>query len=150
MRSLVTGGLILISAMCAPIAEGAKIYQLVNARVYHKDGTVSEYGGNSMLSIPRKKDALQPVEKAYTKEQKKTDEIAPTTVDSVVAWLPTVPDKRYTFVYLPKYGWSTVIDKAPQSNSYVYSDGGFRLRPDGGLWFYDTQKLIVERDGSYK
>ena len=66
MRNLVTGGLILISAMCAPIAEGAKIYQLVNARVYHKDGAVSEYGGDSMLSIPRKKDALQPVEKAYT------------------------------------------------------------------------------------
>ncbi|MDE5683911.1 MAG: hypothetical protein K2I39_06850 [Muribaculaceae bacterium] len=150
MRNLVTGGLILISAMCAPIAEGAKIYQLTNARVYHKDGTVREYGGDSMLSMPRKKDALQPVEKAYTKAQKKTDEIAPAKVDSVVVWLPTVPDKRYTFVYLPKYGWSTVIDKAPQSNSYVYSDGGFRLRPDGGLWFYDTQKLIVERDGTYK
>lgn len=150
MRNLVTGGLILISAMCAPIAEGAKIYQLTNARVYHKDGTVSEYGGDSMLSMPRKKDALQPVEKAYTKAQKKTDEIAPAKVDSVVVWLPTVPDKRYTFVYLPKYGWSTVMDKAPQSNSYVYSDGGFRIRPDGGLWFYDTQKLIVERNGTYK
>lgn len=149
-RKLATLGLLIVSALCTPTAEGAKIYQLTNARVYHKDGAVSEYGGDSMLSMPRKKDALQPVEKAYTKGQKKTDEIAPATVDSVVAWLPTHPDKRYTFVYLPKYGWSTVIDKAPQSNSYVYSDGGFRIRPDGGLWFYDTQKLIVEHDGKYK
>lgn len=146
-RKLATLGLLIVSALCTPTAEGAKIYQLTNARVYHKDGAVSEYGGDSMLSMPRKKDALQPVEKAYTKGQKKADEIAPATVDSVVAWLPTQPDKRYTFVYLPKYGWSTVIDKAPQSTAYVYSDGGFRIRPDGGLWFYDTQKLIVDRGG---
>lgn len=150
IKNLISWSLILISAIFAPTVEGAKIYQLIDARVYLKDGTVNEYSGDAMLSMPYKKDALQKVENPYTKKQKKNGEIASATVDSVVTWLPTHPEKHYTFVYLPKYGWSTILDKAPQSTSYLYSDGGYRIRPDGGLWFFDTQKLIVERDGAYK
>lgn len=146
-RKLATGGLLLASVLCAPIAEAAKIYQLADATVYLKDGTTNQYSGASKLSMPHKSDALQRVENAYTKKQKKAGEISSATVDSVVMWLPTRPDSRYTFVFVPKYGWCTLLAKTAQSNAYLYSEGGYRIRPDGGLWFFDTKKLIVERDG---
>ena len=146
-RKLATGWLLLASAMCAPIAEAAKIYQLADATVYLKDGTTDQYSGATKLSMPHKNDALQRVENAYTKKQKKVAEIPSANVDSVVMWLPTQPQTRYTFVFVPKYGWCTLLDKTAQSSTYLYSEGGYRIRPDGGLWFYDTQKLIVARDG---
>lgn len=146
-RKLVTGGLLLASALCAPIAEAAKIYQLVDATVYLKDGQTAQYNGETKLSMPNKNDALQRVENAYTKLQKKAGEIPSATVDSVVMWLPTRPDSRYTFVFVPKYGWCTLLAKTAQSTAYLYSEGGYRIRPDGGLWFFDTKKLIVDRDG---
>ncbi len=144
---LATLVLLLASVLCAPIAEAAKIYQLADAIVYLNDGTTDHYTGATKLSMPHKSDALQRVENAYTKKQKKAGEIASATVDSVVMWLPTRPDSRYTFVFVPKYGWCALLDKTVQSTAYLYSDGGYRIRPDGGLWFYNTQKLIVDRDG---
>ena len=146
-RKLATVWLLLASALCAPIAEAAKIYQLADAIVYLKDGTTDQYSGATKLSMPHKSDALQRVENAYTKKQKKAGEIPAATVDSVVMWLPTQPHARYTFVFVPKYGWGTLLDKRAQSSAYLYSEGGYRIRPDGGLWFFDTQKLIIARDG---
>lgn len=146
-RKLVTGGLLLALALAAPIAEASKIYQLVDATVYLKDGTTEQYDGLTKLSMPHKTDALQRVGNAYTKQQKKAGEIPSTTVDSVVMWLPTRPDNRYTFVFVPKYGWCTLLSKSEQSAAYFYSGGGYRIRPDGGLWFYDDRKLIVEHGG---
>lgn len=144
---LATVGLLLAMALCAPISEAAKIYQLADATVYLKDGTTDQYSGLTKLSMPHKTDALQRVENAYTKNQKKAGEIASATVDSVVMWLPTRPDSRYTFVFVPKYGWCAPLDKTAQSAAYFYSGGGYRIRPDGGLWFYDDRKLIVDHDG---
>jgi len=86
---LATVGLLLAMALCAPISEAAKIYQLADATVYLKDGTTDQYSGLTKLSMPHKTDALQRVENAYTKNQKKAGEIASATVDSVVMWLPT-------------------------------------------------------------
>lgn len=146
-RKLITGGLLLAIVLCAPIAEAAKIHQLVDATVYLKDGTTDQYSGATKLSMPYKSDAIQRVENAYTKKQKKAGEIPSATVDSVVMWLPTRPDSRYTFVFVPKYGWCTLLAKTAQSTAYFYSGGGYRIRPDGGLWFYNDRKLIVDRDG---
>lgn len=146
-RKLATGGLLLVSALCAPNAEAAKLYQLADATVYLKDGTTDQYSGATKLSMPHKSDALQKVENAYTKKQKKAGEIPSATVDSVVMWLPTQPDRRYTFVFVPKYGWCALLDKTAQATACLYSEGGYRIRPDGGLWFFNTQKLIVDRDG---
>lgn len=97
--------------------------------------------------MPHKTDALQRVENAYTKNQKNAGEIPCATVDSVVMWLPTRLDSRYTFVFVPKYGWCALLDKTAQSTAYFYSGGGYRIRPDGGLWFYDDRKLLVDHDG---
>ena len=97
---LATAGLLLALTLCAPIAEAAKIYQLADATVYLKDGTTDQYSGTTKLSMPHKTDALQRVENAYTKNQKKAGEIPCATVDSVVMWLPTRPDSRYTFVWM--------------------------------------------------
>lgn len=146
-RILATVGLLLALALCAPVAEAAKIYQLANATVYLKDGTTDRYSGLTKLSMPHKTDALQRVENAYTKNQKKAGEIPWASVDSVVMWLPTRPDCRYTFVFVPKYGWCALLDKTAQSAAYFYSGGGYRIRPDGGLWFYNDRKLIVDHDG---
>lgn len=146
-RKLATGGLLLVLALCAPNAEAAKLYQLADATVYLKDGTTDQYSGATKLSMPHKSDALQKVENAYTKKQKKAGEIPSATVDSVVMWLPTQPDRRYTFVFVPKYGWCALLDKTAQATACLYSEGGYRIRPDGGLWFFNTQKLIVDRDG---
>lgn len=60
---------------------------------------------------------------------------------------PTRLDSRYTFVFVPKYGWCALLDKTAQSTAYFYSGGGYRIRPDGGLWFYDDRKLLVDHDG---
>lgn len=146
-RKLAIVGLLLALALCAPIAEAAKIHQLVDATVYLKGGKTEQYKGATKLSMPHKTDALQRVENAYTKNQKKAGEIPSSAVDSVVMWLPTRPDSRYTFVFVPKYGWCTLLDKTAQSSAYFYSGGGYRIRPDGGLWYYDNRKLIVDRDG---
>lgn len=143
IRKLVTAGLLLTLALCCPIAEAAKIHQLADATVYLKDGSTDQYSGSTKLSMPHKSDALQRVENAYTKKQKKAGEILSAMVDSVVMWLPTRPDNRYTFVFVPKYGWCTLLDKTDQSTAYLCSEGGYRIRPDGGLWFFDTKKLIV-------
>lgn len=145
-RKLVTGGLLLASVLCAPIAEAAKSHQLVDATVYLKGGTTDQYKGATKLSMPYKSDALQRVENAYTKKQKKAGEIPSAAVDSVVMWLPTRPDSRYTFVFVPKYGWCTLLAKTAQSNAYLHSEGGYRIRPDGGLWFFNTRKLIVDHN----
>lgn len=146
-RKLATVGLLLALALCAPIAEAAKLHQLVDGTVYLKNGTSDQYSGLTKLSMPFKNDALQRVENAYTKNQKKAAEIPSATVDSVVMWLPTRPDSRYTFVFVPKYGWCELLDKTARSTAYFYSGGGYRIRPDGGLWFYDDRKLIVDHDG---
>lgn len=148
LRKFFTGGLLIASVLCAPVAEAAKIYQLADATVYLKDGTTEQYSGLTKLSMPHKTDALQRVENAYTKGQKKAGEIQSASVDSVVMWLPTRPDRRYTFVFIPKYGWCALLDKTAQSAAYFYSGGGYRIRPDGGLWFYDDRKLIVDHDGT--
>ena len=132
-RKLATVGLLLALALCAPIAEAAKLHQLVDATVYLKDGTTDQYSGLTKLSMPFKNDALQRVENAYTEQQKKSGEIPSATVDSVVMWLPTRPDNRYTFVFVPKFGWCELLDKTAQSVAYFYSGGGYRIRPDGGL-----------------
>ena len=131
-RKLAIVGLLLALALCAPIAEAAKIHQLVDATIYLKDGKTEQYKGAAKLSMPYKNDALQRVENAYTKNQKKAGEIPSSAVDSVVMWLPTRPDSRYTFVFVPKYGWCTLLDKTAQSAAYFYSGGGYRIRPDGG------------------
>lgn len=60
-----------MSALCAPNVEAAKLYQLADATVYLKDGTTDQYSGATKLSMPHKSDALQKVENAYTKKQKK-------------------------------------------------------------------------------
>lgn len=147
-KKLATGGLLLALVLSASIAEAAKIYQLTDATVYLKDGTTDQYSGATKLSMPYRSDALQRVENTYTKKQKKAGEIPLVTVDSVVMWLPTQPDKRHTFIFVPNYGWCSLLDKTRQSTAYLYSDGGYQIRPDGGLWFFNTQKLIVEdRDG---
>lgn len=139
--------LFLAAALCAPVAEAAKLHQLVDATVYLSDGSAEQYSGASKLSMPFKRDALIRVENAYTKQQKKAAEIPQATVDSVVMWLPSHKESRRTFVFVPKYGWCTRLGRTAQSTAYLYSDGGYRFRPDGGLWFYGTQKLIVDRDG---
>lgn len=139
--------LLLAAALYAPVAEAAKIHQLADATLYLSDGTTQEYSGATKLSMPFKRDALIRVENAYTKQQKKAAEIPQATVDSVVMWLPTRPDSRQTFVFVPKYGWCTLLGKTEHATAYLYSDGGYRFRPDGGLWFYGTQKLIVDREG---
>lgn len=146
-RQLSIVALLLAAALYAPVAEAAKIHQLADATLYLSDGTTQEYSGATKLSMPFKRDALIRVENAYTKQQKKVGDIPQATVDSVVMWLPTRPDSRQTFVFVPKYGWCTLLAKTAQAAAYLYSEGGYRFRPDGGLWFYNTQKLVVNRDG---
>ncbi len=138
---------VLLFALFASEASAAKIYQLVNATVYYSNGSTAEYADSLRMSMPRNKDKLQPVENAYTKKQKKGQEIDVVGIDSVVVNLPTSPMRRHCFVYLPEVGWSALLAKSSRSNAYMHASDGYRLRCDGGLWFYDTRKLIVEQDG---
>lgn len=145
-KKLVIRGLLLTLALFTQIEGSAKLHQLADATVYLKDGTIKQYDGTMKLSMPYTYDALQIVENAYTKKQKKAAKIPSATVDSVVTWLPTRPNNRHTFVYLPKYGWSKLLDRTAQSTAYMYAYDGYRISPAGGLWFYDTQKLILDRN----
>lgn len=70
-RKLAIVGLLLALALCAPIAEAAKIHQLVDATVYLKGGKTEQYKGATKLSMPHKTDALQRVETPIPKIRKR-------------------------------------------------------------------------------
>lgn len=128
-------------------AYAKKIYNGVCGSVYLNSGDSIIADGNQLIKIPVKNKKLEIIENAYTHNNKIEKRLDPGTVDSVILWPKTTPERPHTFMYIKGRGWCWQAERSPYLSVYCYSPKGYSISGNGGLWMKGKSKMLVIKNG---
>lgn len=136
----------LFASFC-PSTQAKKILTGVYGRVYLNSGDSIIADGDLRIKIPKKNEKLEIIRNAYSQNSEIESVIEPASIDSVVIWATTAPERPHTLQYVPDYGWSFVADHSPYVTIYCYATKGYKCAGNGGFWMSGKSKMLVLKDG---
>lgn len=116
-------------------------------RVYLNSGDTIMADNELRIGPPRKTKKLEIIENAYSRKAHIAKRIAPETIDSIVVWTSSAPERPHTFCFIPNYGWCFVAEKTSDIALYCFSPKGYSFAGNGGLWMRGNSKMLVDKDG---
>lgn len=137
----------ILSFTVADAAYARKIPTALCGKVYLRSGDSIVADGTTRIAPPVKNKKLEIIEQAYTRQSKVGDKIAPESVDSVVLWVPTAPERPHTLRYVDDYGWCWEVDGNPWLTVYCFTPKGYFFAGNGGVWTRGKGEMLVVKDG---
>lgn len=136
-----------MSGFLTPTVTAGKIHTGVCGNVYLSSGEIINADGEQRIKLPKKNQKLEIISNAYTKENNILRKIEPETIDSVVVWAISAPDRTHTLRYVEKYGWCYQLEHSPYLTVYSYAPKGYRCAGNGGFWMFGKNEMLVFKDG---
>ncbi len=138
---------IMILATVAFPLDAKKIYPALCGCVYLHSGDTIMADGELHVGMPKKKQKLRIIENAYTARNKIQQQLDPETIDSLVLWSRTAPERPHTFIYAKGYGWCHLAEQCSRFAVLCYATKGFKCSGNGGLWYYGKGEMLILKDG---
>lgn len=137
-----------LSMACDNGLQAKKTPTALCGRVYLYSGDhLGTEGDEVRIGAPVKNKKLEIIDNAYTKKSKINTRLEPASVDSVVMWAPTAPNRPHTFRHIKGYGWCWQLESNPHLAVYCFSPKGYFFAGNGGLWTRGKGTLLVVKDG---
>lgn len=143
-------GIIVIGCLALTIGQSAqakKIYPAVYGRIYLSSGDSIVAGDTLHVIMPKKHKKLEIIDNAYTTNNSIQSRIDPETIDSVVIWSSTAPERTHTFRYIRKLGWCFEAEQNPYISVYCYAKKGYYCAGNGGIWMRGKSEMFIIKDG---
>lgn len=118
----------------------------VCGRIYLSSGDSIIAEGETRIGVPVKTKKLEIIDRAYTKNSKVGRKISPDSVDRVVLWVPSAPERKHTFRFVKDYGWCWQLENGPYVMVYCFASHGYHFAGNGGLWTRGKGTLVVVKD----
>ena len=143
-------GIFIIGFLLASLsltASAGKIYRGYCAHIYMCSGELITADGKQRIRMPKKNEKLEIISEAYTNKNIILRKIDPETVDSVVVWSVTSPERTHTLRFVDKYGWCYQLERNPFLTVYSFATKGYSCAGNGGLWLLGKSSVLVDKAG---
>lgn len=115
------------------ITVAAHAANLVEGRIYMKDGSVIDCTGADRMQLPGKAGKIKIFRNAYLKTKYK-ETLQPEDIDSVLCWHSKSSEYVRKLVFAQNPGWMWVYFETPHIRACVYSAKGYYIGADGGIF----------------